>query len=241
MWVVRRWVEVDLGFPPHGLYICVRSSRSWEGEGGSDAKRLRDRMGWGVLVPSQDLSSYYQRVAPRYNSLRLDSDIEVQSTAEWILASTQVSGPVLEIGCGTGRHGACMAASGREVWSIDRNLAQLLQAPASLRRILADASSLPIRDRVAAVCAFVMVVHQFSKENLKAAISETGRVLRVDGTLFVKTASRQDLRERPLAEFFPSALELNVRRYPSIDELLSLIVPLGFSVPSLREHSRISN
>ena len=58
-------------------------------------------------------------------------------------------------------------------------------------------------------------------------------MLRVDGTLFVKTASRQDLRERPLAEFFPSALELNVRRYPSIDQLLSLIVPLGFSVPSV--------
>ena len=181
----------------------------------------------------RDLNSYYQRVAPRYDSLRLDSQAEVQSTAHWILASTSVSGPILEIGCGTGRHGACMAASGREVWSLDKSLAQLTQAPVSLRRIAPDAANLPIRNRVVAACAFIMVIHQLSKDDLKSAISEARRVLLPGGTLFIKTASRKDLRQRPLAEFFPSALELNIRRYPRIDELLLLMTLAGFEAPSI--------
>lgn len=176
----------------------------------------------------RDLQKYYSETAPHFDEVRLDRDEEVMSTAAAFAQVLTLAGPLLEIGCGTGRHSVAIAALGRTMLGLDRSIAQLVNAPSSLLGMAGDGCKLPVRTGVMAGCACILVLHQLAEPDRLEAIRECFRVLQPGGALFIKTCSHEDLARRPFADFFPSALAINLARYPPIELLVGELQRSGF-------------
>jgi SAM-dependent methyltransferase len=110
----------------------------------------------------------------------------------WLRMTGAVRGPVLELGCGTGRVTMPLAHEGVHVVGIDRSAEMLLRARRRVRRqrrgqrpdlLRGDIRHLPFAD-----AGFQMVVAPYgilqsllSERDLKATLAEVGRVVEPDG------------------------------------------------------------
>lgn len=102
-------------------------------------------------------------------------------------------GPILELGCGTGRVLAALAGRGHHVVGVDRSEAMLAAARDRLARegllsrvrlVSADMRHLALRDRFAwAFCAMNSLMHLTSLEDQQAALEAARRHLRPGGHL----------------------------------------------------------
>jgi SAM-dependent methyltransferase len=112
----------------------------------------------------------------------------------WQAFARREGGPVLELGCGTGRVAIPVARTGVPVVGIDRSEPMLAYArrrarrlPASQRPdlVLGDIRSLPFEDGVfsAAMAPYGILQSLTRETDLKATLAELARVLRPGGAL----------------------------------------------------------
>jgi len=117
-----------------------------------------------------------------------------QDVRFWQDLARRESGPVLELGCGTGRITMPIARTGVPVVGVDRSPAMLAYAKQRAKRVrvanrpglvLGDIRSLPFAPGVfPAVIAPYGILQSLTREaDLAAALSEAARVVRQGGTL----------------------------------------------------------
>ena len=113
---------------------------------------------------------------------------DAPATARFVAARCG-SGPVLEIGVGTGRLARPLLANGLNVVGIDASAAMLSRCHAPGAHLLqADMTRLPLRGPFgAALIAFNTLFNVVTAEGQQAVFDEVSRVLAPDGVLIVET------------------------------------------------------
>ncbi len=167
-----------------------------------------------------DYDAYYNSISTQYNRLRLDEKPEFERTLSTIVQACPTRGNVLDIGCGTGKYGEALANIGYSVKGIDKSPSQVAEAKKIIDAQIANADSLPFISNSFDLCLMIMMIHQLNALTRKKALKEVFRVLKPKGILIIKTASREDLKNRISSKYFPSAYEEDLRRYLEIKTLI---------------------
>jgi ubiquinone/menaquinone biosynthesis C-methylase UbiE len=126
---------------------------------------------------------------------------------------------VLDLGCGTGRFTQALAERfGAEVVGIDPSAKMLDQARAkahrgTVRYAAGAAEALPLPNDSVDLIFASMVFHHFPDPT--QAARECCRVLREQGTVFVRSGTREHIESYPYVPFFPTSRPILLRRLPS--------------------------
>jgi SAM-dependent methyltransferase len=102
------------------------------------------------------------------------------------VAPELAGGPVLDLGCGTGRHLEILRRANPLAFGMDLSPALLRMAPAALRPWLlrGDMRTLPVREgSLAGICLWFTPFGYFSDEQNRALMLRLGRLLRPGGVL----------------------------------------------------------
>lgn len=139
---------------------------------------------------------------------------------------------VLDVGCGTGRFAKLIADHFQcSVVGVDPSSAMLNQAKAkqvqSLELVQGIGETLPFFDGVFDFCLASQVAQHF--HDLHSAIGEIHRVLVTGGGFGIRISSHSQLETILDYRFFPSALDIERRRLPSIPHLIGILLSVGFS------------
>lgn len=136
---------------------------------------------------------------------------------------------VLDVGCGTGRLAAELAARGARVWGVDPSPEMLARARANAgRRVglkVGAAEALPFRDGWFERAVMSMVVHLVDR---KRALAELFRVLAPAGRALVSTFRPEHFDGLWLASLFPSLEAIDRARFPDPAVLTAELRSAGF-------------
>jgi ubiquinone/menaquinone biosynthesis C-methylase UbiE len=138
---------------------------------------------------------------------------------------------VLDLGCGTGRLSAALAAEGiARVWGVDASAEMLAVArdklPAGVGLKQARAEDLPFKDGSFDRAVTWLVVHLLDRP---AAFAEVARVLGPDGLFAVVTFDTEHFHRYWLNGYFPKIAEIDLARFPARDELVAQLESAGFA------------
>ncbi|MCP4583809.1 MAG: methyltransferase domain-containing protein [candidate division Zixibacteria bacterium] len=169
--------------------------------------------------------SYYKTAAANFNSNRLDGYDEVEEHCSWFVRNLDsgTTRTLLDIGCGTGRYTHSFANKGLLAIGIDRSPHQIEVASRKVPALNADALNLPFPSHAFDVISAIMMLHQIDSCELEVLFDNIDEVLRKHGSIWIKTCSLADLERRPFNDYFPTALEVNASRYPTIRKLLNTV------------------
>lgn len=139
---------------------------------------------------------------------------------------------ILDLGCGTGRFSDCLANRFAAcVVGIDPSEKMLGQArrkprgtPVHFQR--ANAEAIPLVNRSVDLIFMSMSFHHF--RDPQAAASECRRVLRTDGSVVVRTGTREQIQSYPYVPFFPSTRRMLEELLPSRARLRAVFENAGF-------------
>jgi SAM-dependent methyltransferase len=130
---------------------------------------------------------------------------EVDCLQRLFTAHGMSEGPVLDLGCGHGRHLGLASRLGRTVIGVERDAAslQLLTRTHGLRAIRADLRALPVRDGAAGgAFAWYSTLFSFGSDEAHAALlREMARALRPGALLVAHTAPYERFAASPVARF----------------------------------------
>jgi ubiquinone/menaquinone biosynthesis C-methylase UbiE len=150
-----------------------------------------------------------------------------------LLTRSQVTSAsrVLEVGCGTGNYIIAIEKSvGCSCVGIDPSEKMLAQARERSQQVQFDpgkAESLAFPEASFDLVFSVDVIHHV--ENRAAYYREAARVLKPGGLVCTVTDSEDIIRRRqPLANYFPETVELELVRYPRIQDLQQMMAAAGF-------------
>lgn len=135
------------------------------------------------------------------------------------------SATLLEIGCGTGNYIITLAemfpSCVCRAFDLSREMLAVARSRSgSVGFLLGDAdTSFPYSAQEADFAFLVDVVHHL--RNLDNLFRESARILKPRGILAVVTDSEANIRNRSLTHFFPEILDIELIRYPPIEELNS--------------------
>lgn len=143
---------------------------------------------------------------------------------------------VLDVGCGTGNYALGLEeAVGCECWGIEPSAEMLAKAEArtaSGRFREGRAERLEFPDGCFDLVFSVDVIHHVSGR--RDHYREAARVLKPGGFVCTVTDSEEIIRHRePLSTYFPETIEVELSRYPRVEELRTLMEGAGFG--GLRE------
>jgi ubiquinone/menaquinone biosynthesis C-methylase UbiE len=133
---------------------------------------------------------------------------------------------ILDLGCGTGRFSEGLAARfDAEVIGLDPSMKMLAvarnkQRDARVHYHRGRAEAIPLRSESIDVVFISMSLHHFS--DMLLAARECRRVLRDDGSIFVRTGTRDEIESFPFVPFFRSVRPLLEQVLPSRAELCEL-------------------
>jgi ubiquinone/menaquinone biosynthesis C-methylase UbiE len=144
---------------------------------------------------------------------------------------------VLDVGCGTGRLAAALAASSK-VWAVDPSPEMLevarRRAP-SVRFKQGPAEALPFKDGWFERATMWLVAHLVDRS---AAFAEIRRVLAAGGRIAIATFDPSYFGVFWLREYFPSMEALDRARFPASDDLAEELPAAGFNPPRFTRLSR---
>jgi ubiquinone/menaquinone biosynthesis C-methylase UbiE len=142
------------------------------------------------------------------------------------------SSKVLEVGCGTGNYAvAVRSLVGCKVWAVDPSemmLSKGRERSAEINFALGKAESLDFPESFFDMVFSVDVIHHLSSQ--LDFFREAYRVLKSSGKVCTVTDSEWIIRHRePLSVYFPETVEIELRRYPRIEELEQIMMQIGFT------------
>ena len=138
---------------------------------------------------------------------------------------------VLEVGCGTGNYiVAVQSALGCSGWGIDPSPEMLAEARGRLGDVVfkvGRAEQLSFAAESFDLVFSVDAIHHV--HDIVAYLREARRVLRPGARICTVTDSEWIIRHRqPLAEYFPETVEVDLGRYPTLEELRAAMEMAGF-------------
>jgi len=138
----------------------------------------------------------------------------------------------LDVGCGTGNYAAALTQGiNCRISGVDpsaRMLELAREAAPWDSLVQGTAESLPFADHVFDVVMSTDVIHHIKDRD--AYYREAARVLRPGGHIVTVTDSHEDIpRRRPLSSYFPETIEIELRRYPPVPQLMTEMAQAGFS------------
>ncbi|MGB9681767.1 MAG: class I SAM-dependent methyltransferase [bacterium] len=138
---------------------------------------------------------------------------------------------VLEIGCGTGNYIISIESIiGCKCWGIDISKEMLEKAKEQNKGVnflLGKGEELEFPGKFFDLVFSVNVIHHITKR--AEYFKEAYRVLKNNGKICTATDSEWILRNRrPLTLYFPETLEVDLKRYPKIEELKEIMTTIGF-------------
>jgi len=138
---------------------------------------------------------------------------------------------VLEVGCGTGNYAVALRTLvGCMVWAIDPSQEMLSKAKersGEINLMLGAAEKLDFPHCFFDLVFSVDVIHHLSSQ--LDFFKEAYRVLNNSRKICTVTDSEWIIRHRePLSVYFPETVEIELKRYPRIVELMRIMKQLGF-------------
>ena len=173
--------------------------------------------------------TYDQQLASDYARLR---NIHRPLLAALISGSGIHAGSkVLELGCGTGNYiCAIQSQTGCSARGVDSSSEMLNKARSQESEVVwicAAAENTGLTDGQFDFVFTVDAIHHF--EDRGRVFSEIDRLLPETGTLCIATDSEDIIRNRtPLSTYWPEIIELELTRYPRIDQLETELREAGF-------------
>ena len=142
-------------------------------------------------------------------------------------------GSVLDLGCGTGRFSEALAAHfDAEVVGVDPSKKMLEQARAKLRdgRVryeLGRGEAIPLPGGSVDLIFMSMIFHHLDDPRLAAR--ECRRVLRGEGTAFLRAGVRERISSYPYVDFFPASRAILEEDLPAVASVREVFESAGFS------------
>ena len=144
------------------------------------------------------------------------------------LAARIDAASILEVGCGTGRWLATVAAPGRTVCGVDPSLAMLARAAAKGSAVAAArAADLPFPPATFDLVFAVNAIHHFG--DAAGFIHSASGLLRAGGALAIVTIDPRLIRARYFYQFFDGTLERDLERHPSLGDLVNAMASAGLA------------
>ena len=182
----------------------------------------------GADKPSPDYGRHFGTLAGRYDQLRKDpSDAQIGVSVQ---AGELRRRRLLDVGCGTGRIAAVLAAEyGVRVWGIDPSRQMLAVArarAASVHLACAVAEHVPFAAGAFECALMQIVVHLVDRPR---AFGELYRVLAPGGRVVIATVDPAGVERIWLSRLFPSYAEIDRRRFPASALLETELADAGFA------------
>jgi SAM-dependent methyltransferase len=171
----------------------------------------------------------YNRIASEYSRYR---KVHPRVLAELIrLSAVGKNSRVLEVGCGTGNYAVALGAlAGCKLWAIDISDEMLSRAKhrsAGITFMLGRAEKLDFPPVFFDLIFSVDVIHHLSSQT--DFFTEAYRVLSTGGKICTVTDSEWIIRHRePLVVYFPETVDIELKRYPRMEDLRRTMVQVGF-------------
>jgi SAM-dependent methyltransferase len=193
----------------------------------------------------------YEEIAPTYNRRYVANPLPQVAATLRALAQDLDPTRILEVGCGTCRWFAELAApavqaqvgqAGRRIFGLDLSLAMLSQARPQSKTapdlVCGRALRLPFPDRTFDLIYCVNALHHF--DGPRAFVAEARRLLRPGGALAVVGMDPRRSRDTwYLYRYFKGTYAADRRRFPTPGELVDWMAAAGFEQVEWRPAERI--
>jgi ubiquinone/menaquinone biosynthesis C-methylase UbiE len=175
----------------------------------------------------------FGRIAAHYAKYRT---VHPRVLEELLNSGINSDSKVLEVGCGTGNYIIYIESIvGCQCWGIDVSKEMLEKAKERSKKVnflIGRAEKLEFPEDFFDLVFSVNVIHHITAR--REYFKEAYRVIKAKGKVCTVTDSEWILRNRqPLTVYFPETLEVDLKRYPKIEELQQIMAQVGFK--SIRE------
>lgn len=183
----------------------------------------------------------YDRIAESYDQRYALNRLDGVARALEERIDRSGAATVLDVGCGTGRWLAELTPSTGLAIGLDRSLGMLLRVPGGTGRealICGSGDEIPCRDAAVDLVTCVNVIHHLAAPS--SFVTDAVRLLRSKGALAVVGLDPHQNRDRwYLYDYFPEARALDLRCYPSVDQLRNWMIDSGLESIETVEVERI--
>jgi len=170
----------------------------------------------------------YNNIADTYARRRNVSKIVIDELCRFWRGSTKSR--VLEVGCGTGKQlDALVKAVSCQGWGIDPSREMMKHAVENsmIRFSEGIGENIPFNDEFFNLVFSINTIHHM--KDTPSYFREALRVLKSGGLICTATDSEKKIRNRkPLAQYWPGTVDIDLKRYPSITVLRQQMVGVGF-------------
>lgn len=185
----------------------------------------------------------YQKIASAYDAGRPSSE---QNLAQWSNlvrdhASLTPDSKVLDLGCGTGRFALAFhknigcQVTGADASSKMLDIARAKAGADSITWEIQQAEQTTYPDETFDAVFMSHVLHHFDLDKRDEAIAECARILKPLGTLLIRYATLEQIRDDPEHRHFPAAVRVDAERTQTEEEVKLWMAAAGLEAISSEE------
>lgn len=181
----------------------------------------------------------FTKIAQDYDKGRAGEDIGFWVKETERFASLDCNSLILDMGCGTGIYTLGIKAHIKTtICGLDPSVGMLEQAnkkASNIHWFNSVGEYLPLRPRIFHCIFSSQVWHHIVDKQTTA--DECGRILRIGGTMVIRTISHEQLRKKMVFKFFPEILKNQLRVYPSNEDFCTYFSRAGFASTECHTYS----